>query len=205
MAGPLSHIIYAEKVLRDLLPDKDGKLFIIGTLFPDIRALKVIDRDATHIVNVMFDDVRREQDSFRAGMLFHSLIDTTREALVRQHNAYANLPDSYLSTVALKMCEDMRLYPKSTSWPLYISYLQTIAPQEKQFNIPVEKLEKWHVMHQVFFADSSPFDNVEFFLSLGFTQEQIAELFELVKKIRKDHVTDIYLDDFYENLEGYLS
>lgn len=203
MAGPISHVIYAEKMLRHF-PDKDEKLFMLGTLFPDIRALKVVDRDATHFSHVTLGDIRDEQDSFKAGLLFHSIIDTTRETFVFKHDAYANLPDSYLSTVALKICEDMVLYAKSKKWQVYANYLQTIAPQEKQFGIPLGKLRQWHDMHRQFLIHPS-LPDTDFLSSLGFDQQQITQLYELTEKATQNRTTDAYLHDFYNNLEDLLS
>jgi hypothetical protein len=204
MAGPVSHILYAEKAFAYFLQDKDERQFIVGTLFPDIRYLKVISREATHFKNVRFEDVRAESDSFRAGMLFHSLIDVTREAYTIRHHAYAGLPNSHHSTVALKICEDLQLYPRSQYWPQYINYLEDILPQEKGFCIPEEKLTEWHAMHREFFTNSSLLENKRFFFSLGFSDEQVAEIFELVHRISESGVTDTYLNGYYGNLEDIL-
>lgn len=204
MAGPISHTVYAEKALRTFLKERDGKQFIIGNLFPDIRYLKVIDRQMTHFTHVSLSDIHQEPDCFKAGMLFHSMIDETREAFVLRYRAYAGLPDSHLSTIALKICEDIQLYPKIKDWKIYTAYLSTIASQEKKFKIPLGKLRQWHAMHREFFAHPSMSENNKFFSSLGFSNEQIKDIMNLVAQISKSHVTDNYLHEFYDNLEYHL-
>jgi hypothetical protein len=204
MAGSISHTVYAEKALKTVLKGKLEKQFIIGNLFPDIRYLKVIDRESTHFTNVTLKDIQQESDSFKAGMLFHSLIDEAREAFVLSHQAYAGLPDSHLSTVALKICEDIQLYHKAKDWRTYIGYLHSIEPHEQKFNIPIEKLQEWHAMHIEFFTNPSLGENSKFFSALGFDHEQVLEINNLVGEITKSRVTDSYLNDFYNNLEQHL-
>ncbi|HWZ65843.1 MAG TPA: hypothetical protein VNX65_03525 [Patescibacteria group bacterium] len=205
MAGPVSHIVYAEKALQDFLPEKDKRQFAIGNIFPDIRYLGVIDRELTHFKDVTLKDIHKEADSFRAGMLFHSIIDETREAFVLKHDSYSGLPDSHLSTIALKVCEDIRLYHEVQDWHVYIDYLKTIEPEERAFNIPTERIEEWHAMHRAFFADFPPNEDNKFFFALGFNKQQVSEIFDLVKIIIQSNIVDNYLYNFYDNLEQLLA
>lgn len=48
MATPITHIVLTEKVFEKFFKDKTRKDFFIGTSFPDIKYLKVIDRDKSH-------------------------------------------------------------------------------------------------------------------------------------------------------------
>ena len=123
MAGPISHVVYAKLALQSFLDVADKKRFIIGTLFPDIRYLGHINRHATHATDVKLADVRAESDSFKAGMLFHALVDETRHAFVTNHHAYSILSKSRFTTIALKMCEDKQLHSKIKNWQHYTKIL----------------------------------------------------------------------------------
>lgn len=204
MAGPISHTIFAKKALSSLLTGKDEKQFIIGNLFPDIRYLKVISRDVTHFSNVTLSDVQGENDPFMAGVLFHSLIDEARERFVVAKNAYKHLPDSHLSTVALKVCEDRKLYSYTDKWSLYTGYLKDVLPQEKDFDVPEEKLIQWHRMHVDFLSNPSIEENKQFFSALGFTQNQITELFTLIALIDSNQTVATYVDELYSNIESIV-
>lgn len=205
MAGPISHIVYAEKALRSFLQGRDEDQFIVGTLLPDIRYLGVIAREATHRTGLTLADVQQEPDSFRAGMLFHSLIDEVREAFVVRSGVYDELPPSQLLAVALKICEDAKTYTLSSDWRTYIGYLETIKPSEQTFGIPAQKLRQWHAMHAALFADPSPSKNSAFFETLGFSPAQTAQTAALINQITTRNLVDEYISDFYQNLEKYLS
>lgn len=81
MAAPITHVVLTAKIFDNFFQDKVKKDFFIGTLFPDIRYLKVIDRDQTHFSNLSISDLKTE-DSFLAGMKFHSMIDVVREKFI---------------------------------------------------------------------------------------------------------------------------
>ena len=50
MAAPIAHIFCALFLLNNNIIDVDNiQEFIIGTSFPDIRYLGVIERDTTHV------------------------------------------------------------------------------------------------------------------------------------------------------------
>lgn len=205
MAGPISHTVLAEKALATFLMGKDECPFIVGNLFPDIRYLKGTDRKSTHFDDVTLAMVQDERDPFKSGLLFHSLVDIVRMKYVRDHNAYADLPDSHLSTIALKICEDTALYPHSQRWPRYITYLDELQPAEAKFSIPIESIKQWHRMHQELFNAFSPIANKGFFYALGFDEQQVNEIFRLVEVITELRITDTYLESFYANLHDLLS
>jgi len=50
MPLPLSHIIYANKLLNNKFKDRqiNQREFFIGSIFPDIRYLLKVDRQNTH-------------------------------------------------------------------------------------------------------------------------------------------------------------
>ena len=54
MAAPITHIVLASKVYDQFFSNFSKKDFLIGTSFPDIRYLKVIDRNTTHFNGLSF-------------------------------------------------------------------------------------------------------------------------------------------------------
>ena len=80
MATPITHVVLAAKIFDNIFKDKIKKDFFIGSLFPDIRYLKVIDRDKSHFENLKLKDLKND-DSFLAGVKFHSIVDIARENL----------------------------------------------------------------------------------------------------------------------------
>ncbi len=77
MATPITHVVLTDKIYNKFFSDKNKKEFFIGTLLPDIRYLKVIERNKTHFENLAISDLK-DDDSFLSGMKFHSILDKTR-------------------------------------------------------------------------------------------------------------------------------
>jgi hypothetical protein len=205
MPGPISHLVYAEKLLPIIPAATDATAYYIGTSFPDIRSLGVIEREKTHPTGLRFEAVQQATDGFAAGMLLHAYIDEVREAFVRSRNAYAGLPDSYLSTVALKICEDERLYARSARWELYIRMFDTILPQETAFGIDASAVQTWHQLHQRFLA-LPPRKTIEQFLhGMQLAEADVAEIMRLLPIIDATNVLDTYLDEFYDRLEELVA
>lgn len=93
MAAPLAHIFLAAKMLTGPLKGFfNEKEFIIGTSFPDIHYLKVIERSETHAAHISLKIIMQEKDSFKAGMLFHSFVDKQRKHYMTMHKLYEKLP-----------------------------------------------------------------------------------------------------------------
>jgi hypothetical protein len=117
MAAPIMHIVLAIKVLALLPATIDKAAFIVGTSFPDIRYRAHIDRDVTHIEPVSWKMVAEEQNSFRAGMLFHNLVDILRihyfEPLFYDRYSLEQYTPIYskLFPLLMKEAEDVFLYP----------------------------------------------------------------------------------------------
>lgn len=148
MAGPIAHIFLALQALTFYLPHHSSKEFIIGTSFPDIRYLKVIDRTETHCPNVTWNMVVNEPNSFKAGMLFHALVDIVREDYMEERAIYSTIKKDRLVGHALKIVEDTLLREKIDTWDTLYSYFDAILPEERAFNIPEKQLKVWHAYIQ---------------------------------------------------------
>jgi hypothetical protein len=142
MAAPVTHILLAFQILPSL-PDKDIKEFIIGTSFPDIRYLNCISREKTHVKNITLDDIKREESSFKAGMMFHALVDEIRDKFMKENNIYSLVPKSMVTPHALKFNEDILLFNKISNWNNISEYFDTILPEELAL-VKNEYLQTWH-------------------------------------------------------------
>jgi len=75
MPNQITHIVLTSKVFDQTFVKFNKSEFYIGTIFPDIRYLGVIDRAKTHFADVTLDSVLGAKTSFLAGLLFHNLVD----------------------------------------------------------------------------------------------------------------------------------
>lgn len=180
MAAPIAHIFLAIQMLMGPFKGMfDEKEFIIGTSFPDIRYLKVVERAKTHSSGVTLTDIMHEHDSFKAGMLFHSFVDEKREEYISRHELYQKIPTFRFATQALKLAEDKLLRAYFDISP-YISYFNEILKQETDYHIRTEHIRVWHTYLQVYFQDACS------------VQEVISKYFDLhdpsawrIKKLNK--------------------
>lgn len=143
MPAPVTHILLALSVLP-LLPDKDPKEFILGTSFPDIRYLKVIDRNTTHDPKPSWQKVVQEKSSFKAGMELHALADKIHDKYMLRKKVYASLPAGCRqSSSYLKFFEDILLYTHCNTWQHLMSYFDTISQDSRQFIDQDAIIESW--------------------------------------------------------------
>lgn len=152
MAAPIAHVFLALQILAGPLKGIfNEKEFIIGTSFPDIRYLKIVERAETHVDNVTFDDIKNESSSFKAGLLFHSFVDQEREKYIVQHNMYETLPSFRFTTQSLKFAED-HLLRELFNVQQYTDYFNDILTEQLSFNIAEENIKKWHIFLQEYFT-----------------------------------------------------
>lgn len=151
MAAPIAHIYLAIQMLAGPLINLfNEKEFVVGTSFPDIRYLKVIQRNQTHYKNVTLDQIKNEKDSFKAGMLFHSFVDEKRERFVYKKKIYEKVPKFDYIMHALKFAEDQILLSIFDS-KQYVSFFDEIIVQEKEYKIDEKDLRYWHNFLQDYF------------------------------------------------------
>lgn len=204
MAGPISHVIFAEKLQASRYARVDDNAFMLGNLFPDIRYLNVVDRMSTHHTCVTLDMIADEKDDFQAGILFHSYIDETREAFVKSMGIYSRYHETHLISVALKLCEDLYLYSRSDNWDHYKALMSHIADEELATGIPIESLKKWHDIHAEYFVEPSLSTAHKFLEHLGFSSTQIKQIIDMCVQIQQTKEVDDYIDSFYEEALGCL-
>jgi len=157
MAAPIAHLYLALQILAGPLKSNnfDHKEFILGTSFPDIRYLKVIKREETHTKDISFSYIKNlnRENSFHAGLLFHSLVDKVREEYLNKIDIYKDMPKVPYPKYLLKFAEDQILTRNLNFKPEeYNSYFNKISPYEKLFDIKTEKIELWHNILKEYFA-----------------------------------------------------
>lgn len=204
MALPITHIVLTEKIIDKFFKDKNKKDFFVGTSFPDIRYLGVIDRSKTHYSNLSINDLRSDE-SFLAGLKFHSILDETREKFILENNIYSLCPESKYITQSLKFLEDEIFYDHIKDWSVYIEYFNQVLECEKSYKIKQEYIIKWHKILQKYFQykpDSNSITN--FIIGMGFT-EKIADEIKNNISIMKQK-TDIIsiINNLYEKFDQLI-
>ncbi|MEK7610339.1 MAG: hypothetical protein AAB468_01155 [Patescibacteria group bacterium] len=205
MANQITHIVLAERISDQLFKKFTRHTFLVGTVFPDIRYLKVIERDKTHFKGLTLEDILNETSPFVAGMKYHSLVDEVREKYVIEKNIYQFFPASKFIKHALKTYEDEILYNKVSDWSEIVKYFDIIADGEIKLVEQSDKLKLWHSVIQEYFKES-PTDNSRrgFVLGIGFSDEIASEINGLIDKMRQiPEVREIILD-LYNNWDSLV-
>ena len=204
MAAPITHIALTEKIFDKLFKDKIRKDFFIGTSFPDIRYLKVIDRDKTHYDDLSIADLGNDE-SFSAGVKFHSILDHAREKFIVENGVYSLCPESKYITQSLKILEDEIFYQYVKDWNTYIDYLNKILPIEKNSGIAEKDLEKWHSLLQQYFQNQPNKNAVKnFTLDIGFTKEVADEINNNIAIMRANKKIIKTLKNLYKNFDSLI-
>lgn len=204
MAAPITHIALSNKIYDKLFSDKDKQAFFVGTCFPDIRYLKVIDRNKTHLSVSSIDQIYKEEP-FTTGLLFHNLLDRTREDFLVSRNVYSLCPESKYVTQAVESLEDKRLYGKILDWTPFINYFKNILEQELKLGVDTKHLEHWHRTLQDYFLEKpSKKSRNNFANALSVPQEVVNEIENVVNIIENVPEVTKYIEDLYDGFEELL-
>lgn len=184
MSDEITHIVFAEYFYNKFLRNKGKKDFFIGTLFPDIRYLNVIEKSKTHYDKVSVPDIVHD-DSFSAGLKFHSLLDKVREKFIVESDTYSLCPKTKFIKLSLKIFEGEFFYKYIENWNIYKDYFDDILPVELSYGIPKSALKKWHFILQKYLkTQPNPASITDFSKSLGFTHEEINIIINNISMIR---------------------
>jgi hypothetical protein len=146
MPGLLTHIVIALSLVSGDLKEEAKNDFFIGTVFPDIRYLGVVDRNKTHKKDVTWKDVANEKSWFQKGFLLHSLVDELFDEFVTKNYSSVSTKNSPDGLVAIKVFQDLTLAKKSpdSDWKTVEAYFDKSCPEESEFEIDKDKLLMWH-------------------------------------------------------------
>lgn len=205
MAAPITHIALSNKVFDSHFSHFSKKKFFIGTSFPDIRYLKVIDRDKTHHNNVSLQEIKKS-DAFKAGLQFHSLVDIVREKYLQEANIYDIIPQSKFVIESIKLFEDEMLYRKIEDWDTIGTFFEDILKEELDFQIKKEDIIKWHnFLMDYFLKKPSREGRKEFFKSINFADDGIEQIEQDIKYMRENRKVEEIINRFYVNFEKLLN
>lgn len=148
-AGPVTHAYLAECWLDQLgIDDEDYRgLFLVGTLFPDIRHLGAPVGEEVYFPGVTLEDIENMEDPFLAGMLFHSFVDDSRNAFIATaevFDIFEGLPEESRGLL-LTFLEDEATFPLY-NWNNLNKSLKTTYEEELQWGVPEEFVQYWHKM-----------------------------------------------------------
>lgn len=201
MAAPITHIVLSDKVFDKYFEDKNEKDFYLGISFPDIRYLKIIERDKSHFQNLSLQEIKTEKSSFLAGFKFHSFTDQAREKFVISNDIYSLYPKFKYLTESLKLLEDDILYGKLNNWEKIISYFNEITEEELSFGAEENDIMKWHKILQRYFS-KQPDENVRKNLLISdfdFSEDVANEINSNIKRIKNNQKVIQLVYEMYDN------
>jgi len=205
MAAPITHIVLAKELLDSHPSIFSERDFFIGTSFPDIRHLHVIERNKTHNPETTLKKVLENKNSFHSGLLFHSLVDEMREKFIQKSNTYSLAPKSKCITQALKSVEDEILFHRIEDWRKIIMYTDSVLEEETTFSIDRKDIEKWHALLKDYFSDRPSKDTrKKFFVAIGFGEQDIEEIESTITLVKKNEKIVEILKGVYYNFNNLL-
>jgi hypothetical protein len=175
MPWPVTHILIAVDFLDSISIQLDRKKFIIGTSFPDIRYPAKLERGQTHFSQPTIQEILSE-DAFKAGILFHSLVDSLWN-IEFHHQAYykTHLPHNPAMMHTLKILQDVFVYDRLDKWGQISGYFKETIPEEDQFGAPKSMIKRWHQVISKYLSKPPQFEDIEM-LEMSLPPEMVAEI-----------------------------
>lgn len=175
MPWPAAHILIAEEFLDTSHSCLDRKKFIIGTSFPDIRYPAKLERGQTHFGQPTIHKILSE-DAFKAGMLFHSLVDSLWN-IEFHHQAYfkTHLPHNPAMMHTLKILQDIYVYDRLKKWGQISGYFKETIPEEDQFGAPKSMVKRWHQVMSNYLEKPPNFEDINM-LEMSLPPEMVGEI-----------------------------
>ena len=201
MAYPITHIVLSQKVYNKYFKDKDRKKFFVGTSFPDIRTLAHFKRERTHYENLVIEDITSE-DSFMAGLKFHSYVDEERKKYLNKSVVFKLFPKSEYLIHGLKFLEDQLLYEKIDNWDEYVRFFNNVLDEELNFGVSRDDVEEWHETLRTYLGKKPDHKRlIEMQTTVGRTKEFSNGIIDLVRKLGRDEGVIRYVSELYDDFE----
>jgi len=205
MSALITHVVLAEKIFEKycLNGDGDRRSFILGTCFPDIRYLGVIDRTKTHFEGLGLDDLKGEEP-FVAGLKLHSIVDNDmNRRFMKESNLSSFFPADFRHAHgAVKIFEDIVLYEKIKDWDRIISYFDMVLDKEIWFGVSYEAVVKWHQRLQKYFSQKP--DKIEFVLDIFDREKDAIEVMEAVSAVEDNEGFRKIVEKYYYDFETII-
>lgn len=205
MAAPITHIVLSDKIFEKYFSKFSKQDFFIGTSFPDIRYLGVIERNKTHFSNVSFKEIE-QKNSFWAGLLFHSFVDKVEMQYMKLNNIYSLMPHSKHVGHSLKFFEDELLYGKLKDWDRIISFMEEISPEELNFGVEENFVKKWHLMRQKYFSQKpNSKTRKELLLQTIIPRREIEAIESIISAMKSNKEICKIIENFYQDFDKVIS
>lgn len=204
MPTPITHIVVTHKALSTILKGYRKKDFIVGTVFPDIRYLKVIEREKTHPKNPPRYNAL-PKGSFLSAIYFHSLVDAAHEDFMVRRRVYSFCAGAAYMNEALKFLEDKVLYNKIKNWRTVARYFDVVLSQEIAFGVRKDAVRRWHIILQTYMDHTPDIESRRnLMLALRFPIEKIGVIETSVQRLKENNNILRTIEDFYNNFETLL-
>lgn len=145
MAASITHVVLAERLRLKYWPEMDRSLYLVGTLFPDIRLLGSMPRERTHVKGVTLDAIAEAPTPFFSGMLVHSLVDVVRHDYMQEHLYRVTRP-MWAAEKPGKFLEDELRRGEIADWETIAGYFGEPSPEELTYEAPAEEIRRWHAL-----------------------------------------------------------
>ena len=189
MASQIAHIVYAKKYLeKHPLPNGDKDLFILGSVFPDIRRVaEGLSRQDTHMA---FDPIDLDFSGltpFQAGWKFHLYCDMRREEIMKGYGFYSLTKDNGKFWQSSKMLEDELLYDVYNNWEKLVHYFNHPPEVDLPDGVSVESYELWYAMIAKYISEKPNDKTMQFFIGKqAMFQKDSSVIIEKVNELRKN-------------------
>ena len=201
MPWPATHVLIAEKCYAPFFSHLNHSDFIIGNCFPDIRYPAGIERDRTHINHASLTQIQT-CTAFRAGVLFHNLVDILWNTYIRQNEAklFTVIPHDRPMFHTMKILQDHFLYHEILDWKNIAAYFNAILPEEQEYGIGKTMIQQWHAMLKAYFG--KPLDKSDLrMLSQTLPEELVRDIANYYDKFRENEILNMIMCAFYQDFE----
>lgn len=204
MPWPATHILIAEKIFEQHFNHLNRKDFLIGTCFPDIRYPSNIERERTHLSNLSLVKVQ-SQSPFKAGLLFHGLVDRLWNSFVRKHKKqlFAEVPHNRPMFHTIKILQDGCLYDKGEDWQRTTSYFKTIHPEELDYGIRMSMVQRWHDMLTNYLSKPPNINDLSM-LSISLPAEVVDQIRIYYQEFHGNLIINQLMGKFYDQIEDLM-
>lgn len=204
MPWPATHILIAEKFFDQHFGHLNRKHFILGTCFPDIRYPAKIERGLTHFSSVSLSEIQ-SQSAFKAGLLFHSLVDGMWNIYIGEHEArlLSEIPHNRPMFHTMKILQDYYLYGKLDDWQRVTSYFGSVLPEEHTFGIIDTMVTRWHEMLGHYLLKPPNIEDLTM-LSVSLPAALVGEIRTYYQQYQENATLIEILPGFYDQAERLL-
>lgn len=205
MAGEVTHVVYAARVLEHLTDVVQPARYYLGTLFPDIRHLGLVSRHRTHPEGISLTSLAGKND-FDTGMRVHAWIDATREKFWQEQHMKESLPWHPFVPHALKLLEDEIVYPLFQDWPAVERVLARVTDDELYFVEAAPHIQRWHdILRRYFGQAPNDASRKQLGLDIGLSENSADEINSVVTQLRGSTLTQDLIQKFHLHLEQLLA